>query len=224
MKNMTRLAVLVLTLILASSFGGNKKWIVLFDGTNIDAWRNYKSETVSDKWQIVNNELMLTEKGGGDIMTKETFKNFVLELEWKISEGGNSGIFFNVHESDEHNKVYSTGPEVQILCESACEGRPDNECAGANYAMHAPTQKVAKPTGEWNKVKLVVKNGKVQQWLNGVKVVEYELWSEDWEKRVNDCKFKNFPGYGKYKEGHIALQDHGNQVWFKNIRIKRLKD
>jgi hypothetical protein len=198
-------------------------WIALFDGTDLNAWRNYKSETVSPKWQVQNGELVLTGRGGGDIMTREQFENFELEMEWKISEGGNSGVFFNVVESDTLRRVYHSGPEIQIVDN---DGHPDAQNqkhrAGDNYDLQACSKETAKPAGSWNKMRVVVNNGHVEHHLNGVKVVEYQLWSPEWEEQVRQSKFHKFPAYGRAKKGHIALQDHGDPVYFRNIRIRRL--
>lgn len=161
-------------------------------------------------------------KGGGDIVTDEQFKDFVLELDWKISEGGNSGIFFHV--SEDHDYVWLGGPEMQVLDNVAHQDamRPETS-AGANYALHAPIKDVTKPVGEWNHVKLVVDGPHVEHWLNGTKLLEYELWSDDWKKRVAASKFNDMPDYGMNKTGHIALQDHGDIVSYRNITVTTKK-
>jgi hypothetical protein len=160
-------------------------------------------------------------KGGGDIVTDKEYDNFILELDWKISEGGNSGIFFHVNE--EHDYVWLGGPEMQILDNvSHANGMKPETSAGANYALHAPCCDVTKPIGEWNHVKLVVDGPHVEHWLNGKKLLEYELWSDDWKARVAASKFKDMPPYGLGKTGHIALQDHGDIVSFRNIQITPL--
>ena len=198
-------------------------WIVLFDGSGIDAWRNYKSDGVSPQWQVVNGELALTGKGGGDLMTKEQFENFELEMEWKISEGGNSGLFFNVVEADELKKVYHSGPEIQMIDnERHPDAKKHTHRAGDNYDLQACTEETVKPAGNWNTMRIIVRKGKVTHYLNGKKVVEYELWTPEWEEQVRQSKFSKFPAYGKAKEGHIALQDHGDPVFFRNIRIRKL--
>lgn len=190
---------------------------------SLDAWRNYKADTISDKWQIQDGVLALTGKQGGDIITKDQYENFELELEWKISEGGNSGIFFHVIEADSLGKVYHSGPEIQVLDN---ERHKDAEIhmhrAGDNYDLHASSEETVKPAGEWNAVKVVVNQGNVEQWLNGVKVVEYQLGSPDWEERYQKSKFTQWPMYGRAGKGHIALQDHGDLVWFRNMRVRRL--
>jgi hypothetical protein len=200
-------------------------WKTLFDGKSLDAWRGYNKETLPEGWQIKDGTLTLVGKGASDIITKEEYENFELELEWKISEGGNSGIFYNVVEAPEYKNTYDTGPEMQVLDNErhpdAKAGKNGNRTAGSNYDL-IPASKPSKPAGQWNKVKLVVNKGHVEHWLNGTKVVEYQLWSPEWEKMVAGSKFASMPAYGKAKKGHIALQDHGDPVWFRNIRIREL--
>ena len=185
------------------------------------SWRGFKQDSLPDGWRIDDGVLTHT-KGGGDIVTEKKYKDFVLELDWKIEEGGNSGIFFRV--SEDHDYVWLGGPEMQILDNEAhSDAMKPETSAGSNYALHAPIKDVTKPAGEWNHVQLVVEGSHVEHWLNGVKLLEYELWSEDWKKRVAASKFKDMPEYGLNKTGHIALQDHGDIVSFSNINIQILK-
>jgi len=183
-------------------------------------WRGFKKDTLPSGWKLVDGVLTHT-KGGGDIVTDEKYQDFVLELEWKISEGGNSGIFFHV--SEDHDHVWLGGPEMQILDNEAHKDamKPETS-AGANYALHAPCKDVTNPVGEWNHIKLVVDGPHVEHWMNGTKLLEYELWSDDWKARVAASKFKDMPPYGLGKIGHIALQDHGDIVSFRNITITSL--
>lgn len=205
-----------------SNNGKKGEWKVLFDGKTLNGWRNFKSDSVKSAWKVEDGYLTLTGPGGGDIITKDQYENFELELEWKISEGGNSGVFYNVVEGDNHS-VWQTGPEMQILDD---DKHPDAKIlkhrAGDNYDLQESKNKVLKPVGEFNKARLVVNKGHVEHWLNGVKVVEYNLWTPEWEELVKKSKFASMPDYGKAKKGHIALQDHGDKVWFRNIRIKEL--
>jgi hypothetical protein len=158
---------------------------------------------------------------GGDLITVDQYGDFELRLEWKIARGGNSGIMFHV--TDDAGQTYETGPEMQVLDNGGhADGRDPVTSAGSNYALHAPTRDVTRPIGEWNEVRLLVRGPHVEHWLNGVKLLEYELWSPDWEARVQASKFKTMPGYGRARRGHIALQDHGDRVSYRNIRIKTL--
>ncbi|WP_020533637.1 3-keto-disaccharide hydrolase [Flexithrix dorotheae] len=195
------------------------EWIAL----DLSQWRNFKSETISDKWVEEDGVITLTGKGGGDIITKEKFENFELNLEWKISEGGNSGLFFRVAEADTLGAVYHSGPEMQILDnDKHKDGQIKTHRSGDNYDMESSSVETVKPVGEWNEVKLIVKDGNVEQWLNGTKVVEYQFGSDKWNEQYKKSKFTQWPLYGQVANGHLALQDHGDQVWFRNIKIKRL--
>ena len=185
------------------------------------SWRGFKKETLPSGWRLSDDGVLTHTKGGGDIVTDKQYGDFVLELDWKISKGGNSGIFFRV--SEDHDYVWLGGPEMQVLDNEAhANGLKPETSAGANYALHAPCKDVTKPIGEWNHIKLVVDGSHVEHWMNGTKLLEYELWSEDWKKRVVASKFKDMPEYGLNKTGHIALQDHGDVVSFRNIEITLL--
>jgi hypothetical protein len=201
-------------------------WELLFDGQDMSAWRGFQRQDVPSKWSVDDGAIYFGpgDGDGGDIITVEQYQDFEMELEWMIGECGNSGIFFHVAEAD-YDRTFFTGPEVQVL-DNACH--PDalngpDRFAGANYALHPPTPFcVANPAGQWNHVRLVVNGPHVEHWMNGRKVVEYELWSDDWNQRVAASKFIEMPGYGQMRSGHIALQDHGDPVWFRNIKIRRL--
>jgi hypothetical protein len=185
------------------------------------SWRGFKKDTLPEGWQMSDKGVLTHTKGGGDIVTDKQYENFVLELDWKISEGGNSGIFFHV--SEDHDHVWLGAPEMQVLDNEAhANGMTPETSAGSNYALHAPCKDVTNPAGEWNHVKLVVDGPLVEHWMNGTKLLEYELWSEDWKARVAASKFKDMPPYGLGKTGHIALQDHGDIVSFRNIQITPL--
>ena len=184
------------------------------------AWRGFKKDSLPSGWNLTDGVLTHT-GGGGDIITDKQYQDFVLELDWKISEGGNSGIFFHV--SEDHDYVWLGGPEMQVLDNEAhADAMKPETSAGANYALHAPCKDATNPIGEWNHVKLVVDGPHVEHWLNGTKLLEYELWSDDWKARVQASKFKDMPPYGLGKTGHIALQDHGDLVSFRNIEITTL--
>jgi len=195
-------------------------WRLLFDGKTLNGWRAFKSEAPPAGWKAANGELVREDRGG-DLMTVDQFGDFELRLEWKVAKGGNSGIMFRV--TGEGAETYETGPEMQVLDNAGHkDGTNPMTSAGSNYAMHAPVRDVTRPVGEWNDVRLVVKGPHVEHWMNGVKLLEYELWSADWEKRVKASKFAKMPGYGRARRGHIVLQDHGDLVWYRNIKIKPL--
>jgi hypothetical protein len=195
-------------------------WRSLFDGKTLAGWRGFKSETPPPAWRSGDGMLFLDGKGG-DIMTVEQFGDFELQLEWKVQKGGNSGVIYRV--SADGPETWATGPEMQVLDNAGHkDGQTPATSAGSAYALYGPAKDVTKPIGEWNAVRLLVRGAHVEHWLNGVKVVEYELWSPDWEARVKASKFATMPGYGRAKRGHIALQDHGDPVWYRNIRIRPL--
>ena len=195
-------------------------WTLLFDGRSLRGWQGFKSATPGPGW-TANDGVLHRAAAGGDILTVEEFGDFELSLEWKIEKGGNSGIFFHVVKDGD--EAWWSGPEVQILDNAVHkDGQNPLTSAGANYAVHPPAKDVTRPIGEWNQVRLLVRGPHVEHWLNGVKIVDYELWSPDWEARVKASKFDKIPLYGKAKRGHIALQDHGDPVWFRNVKVRRL--
>ena len=201
-------------------------WVLLFDGKSMDQWRGFQKENVPEAWQIEDGTIALTGKGGGDLITKNQYQNFELMLDWEISEGGNSGIFFNVSEDPKFRYTWQTGPEIQIIDNEkhpdAKQGKNGNRQAGTNYDLIPLATPAVNPVGQFNTVRVLVNNGHVEQWLNGKKVVTYDLWSPEWEALVKGSKFSSMPEYGRMKKGYIALQDHGDKVWFKNIKIRPL--
>jgi hypothetical protein len=205
------------------------EWITLFDGSSFNNWRGYLAEGMYPEWTIEDGAMAFTPgaEGGKNIISKDQFTNFVLSLEWKISEGGNSGIFWGVHEDKQFDEAYQTGPEIQVLDNLkhpdafVGEGR---HTAGALYDMIAPSQDVTKPVGEWNRCEIEVNHktntGKVT--LNGTEIVSFPVHGAEWDAMVANSKFKDWPGFGKYQTGHIGLQDHSDKVWYRNIKIKNL--
>lgn len=199
-------------------------WTSLFNGKDMNHWRVYRESGLRG-WAIRDDAMVALGLDGpsADIITKDTFSNFELSLEWKIAKGGNSGIFFNVREREHLDAVYHTGPEYQLVDDEGF-GYPleDWQMTGANYAMHPPKVKAYNPQGEWNHSRIIVDNGKVQHWLNDRLVVRYELWTPEWEALKRGSKWKDYPEYGMHKSGHIALQDHGEESYFRNLKIRRL--
>ncbi len=197
-------------------------WVSLFDGTNMDAWRGYKVETMPEGWVIENDAMVMNSPDhGGDLVTRDTYTNFELKLEWLVPQGGNSGIMFHV--TEDHGAPWATGPEMQILDNEAFEGGSmGKNSSGSNYDVHAPMVDVSKPAGEWNSVHLIVNGPHVEHWMNGQKVVEYELWTDEWREVVNGSKWKDHPDYGMRESGHIAVQGDHSPVAFRNLKIKTL--
>lgn len=195
-------------------------WQVLFDGQSLDAWRGYQSEAIPQGWRIEGDVLAFAD-GDGDLVTREAYSDFELELEWKISPGGNSGIFYLAVLSDQ--PIYHSAPEMQILDDTAHrDGGSRLTSAGSNYALHPAPEGAVRPVGEWNEVRIVLRDRRVTHWLNGVMTADYTLGSPEWNALVAGSKFAAWPEYGQALSGHIGLQDHGNPVWFRDIRIRRL--
>jgi len=197
------------------------KWHVLFDGTSLDAWRGYKTEKVPSGWRI-DDGLLVKDASVGDIVSKGEFGDFELELEWKIGEAGNSGIFYRG--SEEYDHIYWSAPEYQLLDDiKAADNKTRLTCAGAAYALYPSPAGHLKPVGEWNRTRIIAKGSHVEHWLNGVKLLEYELWSPDWEGKVKSSKFAMYPNFGRAKKGHIGLQgDHSGALAFRNIRVREI--
>lgn len=193
-------------------------WKLLYDGKSLAGWRGFKT-AAPDKGWTADGALSPDPKTSKDIITKGAYENFELTWQWKISPKGNSGLMFHVVEVGD--ETYESGPEYQILDNAHGEKPPER--AAALYALYPPSQDVPKPVGEWNDSRLVVDHGKVQHWLNGVKVVEYDIGSADFKTRVANSKFKQWPQFASAKTGAIALQNHGNPVWFRDLKIRVLK-
>lgn len=207
-------------------------WKLLFDGKTLDGWRNYGAETIGSAWKIVDGQIHLDPSeidgwqtvGGGDIITKAQYENYELALDWKVAPGGNSGLIYGVIEGADYPYTWHTGTEYQLLDNPAHpDGVIKTHRAGDLYDFIASEFVAVNAGGEWNRTRLVVNQGKVQHWLNGYKVVEYDRNSPQWQEMIANSKFKDMPGFAKSARGHIALQDHSDRVWFKNIRIRELK-
>lgn len=212
------------------------QWITLFDGSSTEGWRAYNGDSLPPQWLIKDGaltfeaELKLEEEheGGRDIIyAAEEFDNFELYLEWKLSEGGNSGIFYHLKEG--FKGPYEISPEYQLLDDLKWEELNNAKLeewqkTAADYAMYTPDndQKIIKPAGDWNTSKILFTPDVVEYWLNGKKVLSFVPWSEDWQGRKEKGKWKDFPDYGKFKKGYIGLQDHDSPLWFRNIKIKKL--
>ncbi len=194
----------------------------LFDGSGLGAWQAYSGGDVPDGW-VVQDGALCRHDGGGDIITCEAFANFELTLEWKISVGGNSGIMYRVATGDA--APYFSGPEYQVLdSHGHADGGSRLTSAGALYGLYPSPISSEKPAGEWNSAKIVVQDDHVEHWLNGQKIVDCEIGSEDWNQRVANSKFATWEKFGKLACGHIALQDHGDKVWYRNIKIQKLAE
>jgi hypothetical protein len=195
-------------------------WRLLFDGESTAGWRNYGKPTISDGWKVQDGAL--TRVGaGGDIITNDEFGNFELTIDWKIEPGGNSGIFYRA--SEEKDEIYWNAPEMQVLDDAKHpDGQNPLQSAGAAYDLYPAPRGHVRPGGEWNTARLVVNGNHVEQWLNDFKMVEFELGSRDWDSKIAGSKFKPHAQFGKNAQGHIGLQDHGNVVAFRNIKIRVL--
>jgi len=202
------------------------EWKILFDGKTTNGWRNYGKETISG-WKVIDGVLHNSGSGsdhGGDIVTIDEYEDFELYLEWKIAKESNSGIFFHVNESA-GKAIYSSGPEYQLLDDVGWPSKlKGSQYSGANYDINAPVNAEVNSLKEFNVSRIIVKNTHVEHWLNDVKVVEYELWSDEWKKNVQNSKWKDYPKYGIFRKGNIGLQDHGGLSMFRNIKIKDLTD
>jgi hypothetical protein len=204
-------------------------WKLLFDGKSPAGWHTYNKKTFGPAWKIVNGTLFcdttyhIPKGEEGDICTDEVYENFDLKLQWKISKNGNSGVMFLVQESPKFDAPYLTGPEMQVLDN---DGHPDGKIhkhrAGDLYDLIASYSEPVHAVGEWNDAEIKLDHGTLSLYLNGVKVVTTTLWDAKWDALVKASKFVQWPSFAKSKSGHIDLQDHGNNVWFRNIRIKVL--
>lgn len=220
-------------LILTAIFGANeasaqKGFTKIFDGKTTKGWHTYGKSTVTDRWKVEDGAIHFNvnadKSQSGDLVTDNEYSNFHLKYDWKISPKGNSGLIFYVHEDPvKYHQTYSTGLEMQVLDN---DGHPDGKIlkhrAGDLYDLIKSSSEPVKPVGQWNTAEIICKDGKLEQYLNGVKVVSTTLWDDNWKSLVAGSKFAKWENWGTFKSGKIALQDHGDEVWYKNILIKKL--
>jgi hypothetical protein len=206
-------------------------WQFLFDGSTKKGWHVFQGKSDGSAWKVSEGMLLLdpTEKknwqtvGGGDIITDAAFENYHFSMEWKISPKGNSGIIFGIQDLPKYEHAWHTGLEMQILDNDGHgDGKIIKHRAGNLYDLIASATEPVKPVGEWNKAEIKLDKGRLDLYLNGEKVVSTMLWDENWNKMVAGSKFKNMPDFATFKSGHIGLQDHGDPVWFRNIKIRKL--
>ncbi|GAB3429980.1 3-keto-disaccharide hydrolase [Niabella aquatica] len=205
-------------------------WKLMFDGISSDGWHAYGSKTIGTAWKTANGALYLDAnndgrpKTGGDIVSDKEYRNFELQIDWKIDKGGNSGICIYINENkDKYNSMWNTGPEMQIVDN---EGHPDGKIikhqAGDLYDLIAAKTHAENPPLEWNTYLIRCVNGTLDVYLNKVHVISTTMWNDNWKNLIANSKFRNMPDFGTYKTGRIGLQDHGNNVWFRNIKIREL--
>ena len=204
---------------------------LLFDGKTTNGWHTYGRQDVGQAWKIADGTLYFDTTrvngrriGGGDLVTNDEFENFHLKLEWKIAPAGNSGIIFLVHEdTTQYRATYQTGPEMQVIDNNGhADAKINKHRAGDLYDLVASAQETVRPLTDWNLAEIRINNGKLDLFLNGTNVVSTNMWDQGWSNLVANSKFRTWAGFAKYRKGKIALQDHGNAVWFRNIRIKTL--
>jgi hypothetical protein len=206
-------------------------WKLLFDGKTTAGWHTFGKTEVGSAWKVSDDAIALDasqkssyqSKGGGDVVTDAEYENFDLKIDWKISKNGNSGILFDVKESPEYTETWYTGPEMQVLDNEGHEdGKIKRHRAGDLYDLISSSTEPVKPVGEWNQAEIRLNKGKLNLYLNGVPIVTTTMWDDNWRSLVKGSKFIKMPDFAKYKSGRIALQDHGCDVWFRNIKIKTL--
>jgi len=213
----------------SSDMEKQEAWTILFDGTSFDAWKQYNTDTVSASWKLEDGAMVFyppKEYKAQNLVTKKEYTDFVLSLEWKISRGGNSGIFWGVHEDSNLNEAYQTGPEIQVLDneEHTDAKNGTTHQAGALYDMIAPSKDVTKPVGEWNTCIITInhKTNAGSVVLNGETIVDFPVNNPEWGAMVSKSKFADWDDFGKYTTGKIGLQDHSDMVSYRNIKIKEL--
>lgn len=201
----------------------------LFDGKTLAGWHGFNKTEPVKNWTIEDSALVCLgaskDAAGGDLVSDKEYENFELSWQWKASAGGNSGVMYHVTEAAKYKAPYETGPEYQMIDDIGFPEKLEEwQKTGADYAMTPANKdkKKLKPVGEWNSSKIIFNKGHVEHWLNGEKIVEFQAWDEKWNKEKTEGKWKDFPDYGTAKKGRIALQDHGNKMYFKNITLTEL--
>jgi alpha-3'-ketoglucosidase len=196
-------------------------WKLLFNGRSLDGWRGYQMKKAPAGWQVVDGAITRTAEGG-DLITRKKYGDFELALEWQIAVRGNSGVFYRGTEQYDH--IYWSAPEMQVLDDA---GHPDGAsrltAAGAAYGLYPAPAGVVKPAGEWNQARIVVKGHHVEHWLNGQQLLSYELGSDDWKAKVTASKFHEWPAYGTAPAGYLGLQDHGDWVAYRSIKLREIR-
>jgi hypothetical protein len=204
---------------------------LLFDGNSIGGWHVFNKKSDGSAWKVQDGTIHLDNAvmkewqtvGGGDLISEKEYGNFHLKLDWKVDTAGNSGIILFVKEEPKYEHSWHTGPEMQVLDN---ERHPDSKIikhrAGDLYDLITSSPETVKPALEWNHVEIISKDGNLEFYLNGSKVLQTTLWDDAWKKLLAGSKFKDMPDFGRFKSGHIGLQDHGNKVWYRNIKIKSL--
>ena len=203
-------------------------WRLLFDGTTTKGWRGYKMKKMPPGWQVLDGALVRVSGGAGgkgagggdDIITIEQFDNFELSLEWRVVAHGNSGVLYRV--TEDAVTSWHVAPEMQVLDNGPHKTRKKSQLAGSLYDLYPAEKDVTRPLGQWNRARVVARGNHVEHWLNGVKVVSYELGSDDWKQRIAASKFKDMKNFAKARKGHICLQDHTRRLEFRSIKIRPL--
>jgi hypothetical protein len=205
------------------------EWISLFDGKSLNGWHLFNRKGVEIRsWKVEDGSLVCLgakgPSGSGDIISDRSFENFELKWEWKVDKGSNSGVFYHIVEAPKYKRAIETSPEYQIIDDINFPAKlEESQKAGADYGMYSPeANKVLKPVGEWNTSRIIFNKGRVEYWLNGLRIIKFKAWTKEWNKLRTEGKWKDYPDYGLSPEGRIGLQDHGNKAYFKNIEIREL--
>ncbi|MFN5757035.1 MAG: DUF1080 domain-containing protein [Planctomycetia bacterium] len=206
----------------ASACANEAGWTSLFDGKTLAGWKSYTGKPIGSQWVVEDGAIHLATGGGGDIVTEKEFRNFEFQFQWKVAPGANSGVMYRVRPGD--NAPYFSGPEYQVLDDSKHrDGGNPKTSAAALYGLIAGAGKELKPVGEWNTGKIVVNGNHIEHWLNGRKVVETDIGTDAWRGLIAGSKFKDWQQFGGAPQGTICLQDHGDKVWFRDLKIRELE-